>query len=401
MISVDLALERILAGLSPLGSEIVPLTAAHCRVLADDIAARRTQPPFAVSSMDGYAVRAADVASAPVTLTVVGYAQAGGRWTGDLGAGQAVRIFTGAPMPNGADAVVLQEDSVQTSDKMTVREASPKGKWVRAAGLDFEQDRIGLRRGKRLTARDIALAAAMNIPWLSVYRRPRVAILPTGDEVVFPGEPVGPNQIVSANGFGLAVLIETAGGSATQLGLARDTAQSLKHFAAMAEGFDMLVTIGGASVGEHDLVKSVLGEEGLALDFWKIAMRPGKPLMFGGLGRTPLIGLPGNPVSAFVCALLFLIPALERLQGMPAPGAKTRFVATAGDLAANDERQDYLRASLLTSSAGEPTVQAFAKQDSSMLSVLAEADCLLIRPPHAPSVQAGDIVPIIPFGIGL
>jgi len=310
MISVEEARERLLAPLKPLGGEFVALSEAHGRVLAEDVVARRTQPPFAVSAMDGYAVRAADVARVPVELKVVGSVPAGQRYDGAVAAGQAVRIFTGAPVPDGADTIVIQEDTDRAGDRVTVKEGTAAGTHIRPGGLDFKEGAVGLKAGRRLTARDVGLAAAMNRPWLLVHRRPRVAILPTGDEVVMPGDPVGPNQIVSSNALALGALIEGIGAVAVQLPIAPDDSAALQRIAEGASGSDLLVTTGGASVGEHDLVRDALGQTGLAIDFWTVAMRPGKPLMVGRFRDTLMIGLPGNPVSTLVCGLLFVKPAI-------------------------------------------------------------------------------------------
>ena len=398
MISVDDALAQICGSLTPLGAEQVSLGDAHGRVLAEDLAARRTQPPFAVSAMDGYAVRAADIENLPRKLRLVGYVPAGGRHEGTVGPGEAVRIFTGARLPDGADAVVIQEDTDAGDGEILVNDTVGPfhpGRHVRQAGIDFVEGQIGLTAGRRLTARDVGLAAAMNRPWLLVHRRPRVAILPTGDEVALPGDPIGPNQIVSSNGSALGALVTACGGVPIQLGIARDDSDTLKTMAQGAAGADLLVTIGGASVGEHDLVKKALGEIGLSVDFWKIAMRPGKPLMFGRLGATAVLGLPGNPVSALVCGMLFLRPAIERLQGLPGAGPVLEPALAGTDLKANDGRQDYLRARLSRDADGGLVARAFDKQDSSMMSALAGADCLIVRPPLAPAVATGDRVKII------
>src|SRR6185437_15182546 len=293
MISVDEARERLLAALQPLGTEQIPVSDGFGRILAEDLAARRTQPPSALSAMDGYAVRAADVANIPARLTVTGAVPAGKSFDKTLGAGEAVRIFTGAPLPAGADAIVIQEDTDRDGDVVVVKESSPVGRHVREAGLDFREGDVRLKAGRRLTARDVGLAAAMNHPWLRVYRRPRVAILPTGDEIVLPGDPIGPNQIVSSNSFALGALVQACGGVPIALPIAPDDPRALQQVAATATGIDLLVTTGGASVGEHDLIRDALGETGLVLDFWQIAMRPGKPLMVGTFRGTPMIGLPG------------------------------------------------------------------------------------------------------------
>jgi molybdopterin molybdotransferase len=397
MISVEEAKERLLTPLRPLGAELVSLSEAGGRVLAEDVAARRTQPPFAVSAMDGYAVRAADVARVPAELEVIGSVPAGQNFSGTVGPGKAVRIFTGAPVPAGADSIVIQEDTDRRGDLVVVREGAPPGRHIRPAGLDFADGAIGLKAGRRLTARDVGLAAAMNRPWLLVHRRPRVAILPTGDEVVMPGDPVGPNQIVSSNALALGTLIEGIGALPVQLPIAPDDNESLQRIAEGAAGSDLLVTTGGASVGEHDLVREALGQTGLTIDFWSVAMRPGKPLMVGRFRDTLMIGLPGNPVSTLVCGLLFVKPAIERLQGLkvadePLPRARLKV-----KLGANDRRQDYLRSRLSRGADGVDEVEPFRVQDSSMMSLLAAADCLVVRKPHAPAAEPGEWVDIISF----
>jgi molybdopterin molybdotransferase len=397
MIAVEEALRRLLDPLRPVGTEQVAVTAALGRVLAEDVAARRTQPPFDASAMDGYAVRAADVARVPATLRVVGSVPAGQSFAGRLGPGEAVRIFTGAPVPAGADAIVIQEDTERTGDAVLVKEAGIVGRHIRPAGLDFREGAVGLHAGTRLNARDVGLAAAMNRPFLSLRRRPRVAILPTGDEIVMPGDPIGPSQIVSSNGIALAAFVSAIGGEPILLDIAPDDADATRRIASGARGADMLLTTGGASVGEHDLVKDALGADGLVLDFWKIAMRPGKPLMVGDWHGTTMIGLPGNPVSALVCAHLFVKPAVERLLGQRAAETAGKTARLARALPANDRRQDYLRARLAPGPDGELEATPFDKQDSSMLSLLAQADCLLVRPPFAPAAATGDRVAMIPL----
>jgi molybdopterin molybdotransferase len=401
MISVEAALQRLLAPLEPLAAEQISVADGLGRVLAEDVVSRRTQPPFAVSAMDGYAVRAADIATVPARLRVLGAAPAGSAFAGTVGAGEAVRIFTGAPVPAGADCIVIQEDTSRDGDWVTVSEGAPRGRYVRPEGLDFRAGAHGISAGKVLTARDIGLAAAMNRPWLLVHRRPRVAVLATGDEVVMPGDPIGPHQIVSSNGLALGALITACGGIPLQLGIALDDPASLQRMATGAVGADMLVTTGGASVGEHDLVQSALAPKGLELDFWKIAMRPGKPLMVGRFKGTPMLGLPGNPVSSLVCGLLFLKPAIEALLGIDRATEPQATARLAVPLAANDRRQDYLRAQTRYGSDGKLEVVPFTHQDSSMLSLLAQADCLVIRPPLAPAAQPDIDVPILPFATGL
>ncbi|HVR66946.1 MAG TPA: gephyrin-like molybdotransferase Glp [Verrucomicrobiae bacterium] len=395
MITVEEARARILAAFAPLAAEQVALTDGLGRVLAEDIVARVTQPPSAVSAMDGYAVRAADVMKVPVQLRVTGYAQAGHALAGKLQAGEAARIFTGAALPPGADAVVIQEDTTASGDHVEVREAVVAGRHVRTAGTDFNKGDVLLKKGRRLTARDIGIAAAMNAPWLRVTRRPRIAVLATGDEVVMPGEPIGPTQIVSSNSLSLSAFVTACGAEAIHLGIAPDDLGVLQQMAAAAAGADLLVTSGGASVGEHDLVQKALGAAGMELDFWKIAMRPGKPLLFGRLGATPVLGLPGNPVSAMVGSTLFLRPAIDRMLGLTASAAPGATAILGRDLPENDNREDYLRAEASYDSAGRLVATPFPKQDSSMLSLMARADCLVVRPIRAPAIKAGATVPIV------
>jgi len=397
MIPVAEALARIVAAFSPLPAETVGIAEASGRVLAQDVVARVTQPPHAVSAMDGYAVRAADVGTVPATLKVIGAVPAGGLFDGSLSPGEAVRIFTGAPLPQGADAIVIQEDTEAGEGRVTVKESCTTGNYVRAAGLDFAKGDTGPRAGRRLTVRDVGLIAAMNHPWVQVRRRPRVAILATGDEVVMPGEPLGASQIVSSNGIALAAFVRACGGEAIQLPIAADREDSLAELAAGARGADLLLTTGGASVGEHDLVQKALGRQGMALDFWKIAMRPGKPLMFGDLAGTPVLGLPGNPVSAVVCSLLFARPALNALLGLDAPAHPLEPMVLGADLPENDRRQDYLRATVAANGDGRRTATPYGRQDSSMLALLAAADGLIVRAPHAPAAAKGAAVEVLSF----
>ncbi len=401
MISVDEARQRILAGFTALPAEQINIADALGRVLARDIASRRTQPPTAVSAMDGYAVRAADTATPPVTLKIIGQAPAGGAHDGAVGRGECVRIFTGGPVPDGADAIVIQEDTDADGDRVTVKVSVPEGHYIRPAGLDFSAGEICLKAGRIVGARDVGLAAAMNVPWMMVHRRPRVAILATGDEVVMPGDPVGPNQIVSSNSLSLGAFVQARGGIPVQLGIAPDNRDALAAMAAGARGADLLITTGGVSVGEHDLVRSVLGDAGMALDFWRIAMRPGKPLLFGRIGDTPVLGLPGNPVSSLICAIIFMLPALDRMLGVEADTRPRHTARLAVPLGENDQREDYLRATLSFDDEGRPRATPFSRQDSSMVSRLAQADCLIIRAPHAPAAEAGDVVEILPLPEGM
>ena len=396
MISVAEALQRILDGVHRMPTENISLADAHGRVLARDVTARLTQPPTDVSAMDGYAVRAADVAEVPATLTQIGESAAGNAFGGKVGPGQTARIFTGAPVPKGADAIVMQEDTEVAGDQITMTVAPWPGKFVRPAGLDFQLGDVGITANRVLSSRDVGLAAAMNVPWLTVARRPRIALLATGDKIVRPGEPVGPNQIISSNTIALMGLIKASGGEAIDLGIASDDEASLRALAAGARGADMLVTLGGASVGDHDLVRKVLGQDGLELDFWRIAMRPGKPLIFGSIGETPMMGMPGNPVSSLVCGIVYLRPAVRAMLGLD-PHAASQTARLGQDLPGNDLRQDYLRATASLNEDGETVVTPFDKQDSSMLSRLAKADCLILRAPHADPAKAGERVEILPL----
>jgi len=394
MISVAEARERIVAELRPTPGEVVHLAAAWGRVTAAPITARLTQPPRDVSAMDGYAVRSGD-AVAHAVLNVVGSAPAGHPWAGRIGAGESLRIFTGSVMPEGADGVLVQEDATVTGNQVTVGEAVGPGQFVRRAGQDFRAGDVLITAGKRLNARDIGLAAAANHPWLTLHRRPRVAILATGDEIALPGEPIPPGGIVSSNAHALGALVHAAGGEPVVLPVVPDDRATIGVAAEAATGMDLLVTTGGASVGDHDLVQQALVERGLKVDFWKIAMRPGKPLIHGRLGSVPLIGLPGNPVSAMVCGILFLLPAIQRLTGLPGlpPSVATAVLDT--PLRANDGRADHLRARLTTRADGTLVVTPYERQDSAMLRLLSEADALVLRDPYAPALPAGALVTMI------
>jgi molybdopterin molybdotransferase len=401
MITVEEAQARMRAGVPPLPGEIVPLMDAFGRVLATPVRARRTQPPFAASAMDGYAVRAADVATAPADLRVIGSVPAGSAFAGRVGPGDCVRIFTGAPIPEGADAIVIQEDTESLADgRVRMREAASPGRYVRAAGLDFAMGDMVLPEGRLVSVRDIGLAAAANVPWLTVRRRPRVAILSTGDEIALPGDPIGPNQIVSSNGPALVAFVTAAGGQPIHLGNAPDDAGTIGRMVEGALGADLLVTTGGVSVGDHDLVRPGLARHDLSVDFWKVAMRPGKPLMFGRMAGVPVLGLPGNPVSCLVCAMLFLQPLIDALLGVERSEAGEIRLPLAAAIPANDRRQDYLRARIVVAASGTMAVAPFDRQDSSMMARLAAADALVVRPPGAPAAGPGDLVPVLRFPVG-
>lgn len=394
LLPVSEALARILATAEqPLPEERVPLHEAHRRTLAHDLIASRDQPPFPASAMDGYAVRAADIARTPVTLTVIGMSAAGHPFEGELGPGQAARIFTGAPIPTGADAIVIQENTVAGRDgKVTVNLTAAAGRYVRPAGLDFAAGEPLLQASHIITARDLALAAAAGFSHVPVRRRPRIAILATGDELVRPGEALRPGQIVASNSYAVAAMASSAGGEAIDLGIARDNLAETRAAIDKARELkaDILVTLGGASVGDHDLVQEALTSSGMKLGFWRIAMRPGKPLMQGVLSGMRVLGFPGNPVSSMVCALIFLRPLIRRLLGDAHAGADpTRPAILGADLVANDERQDYLRSSV-EHEGGLPKVTPFPRQDSSMMGVFARSRALLLREPHAPAAKAGD-----------
>ena len=401
-LSVDEALERILDGVEPTAVEFAPLEAAHRRTLAQPLAALLTQPPFDASAMDGYAVRAGDIAHLPTTLAVIGTAAAGHPFAGGIAAGQAVRIFTGAPLPIGADAIVIQENAVphatgSGASSVSVREGRPDPDHLRRMGFDFRAGEVLLDAGRRLGPRELSLAAAMGHAKLPVRRRPRVAILSTGDELRLPGSQPGPGQIIASNHLGVAALAEAAGAQGRFLGIARDTPESLEEHLALADGADVIVTIGGASVGDHDLVGPVLRAHGMVLSFWKINMRPGKPLMFGRLGASRVLGLPGNPVSSLVCARIFLVPLLRTLLGEPAHDARPLAARLGVALEPNGPRQHYMRATTTLGSDGLCVVNPVRSQDSSLLAPLAEADCLVIRAPHAPLAPLGALVPILPL----
>lgn len=395
MISVEEAVATIESRLTPLSVETVALFDALGRVLAEDIASTRAQPAVAVSAMDGYAVRACDVACVPTKLTLIGESRAGQGFKGGLAGGETVRIFTGAPLPKGADAVVMQEMVTAAGTSVTPQESVPEGHFVRQMGLDFHKGDLLLKAGIRLTPQAAGLAAAMNLPHLPVRRKPRVAILATGDELVTPGAELGPQSNVNSNSYTLCALVRYFGGEPINLGIAQDSRESLLALVAKATEVDLLVTSGGASVGDHDLVRSVLGREGLQLDFWGVAARPGKPTFFGHLNNTPLLGLPGNPVSILVGGLLFLRPAIVALLGQTETKQPPEKAHLTAPLAANGPREAYLSAKCARNVDGTCHVTPFSRQDSSMLAQAAQADCLIVRAPHAKAASAGQSVQIL------
>jgi molybdopterin molybdotransferase len=385
------ALAAVLAGAEPLPAETVALEEAYHRVLARDVAALRTQPPQAMSAMDGYAVRSADADRAQARLKVVGEVAAGRPFAHVLQPGEAARIFTGGVIPDGADSVVIQENTIVDGDSVTITEAATPGRHIRPAGVDFPEGAVLLKAGRRLSDRDLSLAASMNHPQLPVHRRPKVALLATGDELVMPGNTPGPGQIVYSNGYALRALARAAGADAVDLGIAADTiaATTAGIRRAHEAKADVLITTGGASVGDHDLVKQSLEEEGVTMAFWKIAMRPGKPMMHGRLGDMRVIGLPGNPVSSYVCALLFLVPLIRRLSGLTNVQERRETALLGRDLGANDRREDYLRARLEERADGTLVATPVDHQDSSLLGYLSTAHALVIRAPFAPASAAG------------
>lgn len=396
LLPVNDAKTRILQGVKPLPGERVDLSQALGRVLARPVKARRDQPAFACSSMDGFAVRAADVARMPTDLAVIGESKAGGAFAGRVGAGQAVSIYTGAPLPKGADTIVIQEDTRLNRGIVSILEAPKPGKFVRPRGFDFTSGQTLIETSRKLTARDIGVAASANRDLVTVRKRPVIALIGTGDELVMPGEKPRADQIVSSNNAALAGFIRHFGGEAMDLGIVPDRLAAIKRAIAKARDADVLVTIGGASVGKHDLVQQALTESAIKMNFWRIAMRPGKPLMFAKRARQRIIGLPGNPVSALVCARIFLKPLIDALLGLAPenPIVKARLGAP---LAANDQRQDYLRARLVRDAAGSATVTPFTRQDSSMQAVMANSDALIIRAPFAKAARKGATVDVLPI----
>ncbi|HEY9215458.1 MAG TPA: gephyrin-like molybdotransferase Glp [Ancylobacter sp.] len=400
LMPVEEALARLLSVAAPLSSETIPLVDAHRRVLAQGVVARRTTPGADVSAMDGYAVRVIDALSVPAALRLVGESAAGRPYAGTLAQGNTVRIFTGAVMPDGADAVVIQEDTTREADLVTMLEAATLGRHIRRAGGDFTAGHVVVEAGRRLTARDLSLIASADCARVSVARRPRIALLSTGDELVRPGMGAAAHQVILSNIYSVGALARQAGAEVTDLGILPDRMEATQAGvrAALDGGFDVIVTTGGASVGDHDLVAPALMAQGVELAVHKVALRPGKPLMFGRSGPTHVLGLPGNPVSAHVCALLYLVPLLNALQGVSGGDALPLRRAELGiDLKANDHRMDFMRAEIVSEGDCGPIVRPLPVQDSSMMSVLARADALLVRRPHAPAASRGDRCEILPL----
>lgn len=396
LLPVAEALERLLDGAEAGGSEMVELSEAAGRVLAAPLHALRTQPPFDASAMDGYAVRAADIASVPARLSMIGTAPAGKQFTGSVAQGQAIRIFTGAPVPDGADTITIQENVRDLGNgEIEVLEPTAFGRHIRTKGLDFRQGDLILEKGRLLDAAALSLAAAANHPKLDVLRAPVVAIIATGDELLPPGSEPGPGQIIASNAYGVAAIAQSVGARALNLGIAADRKDAIADHVAKAldAGADVIVTLGGASVGDHDLVHDVLTGLGMDLDFWKIAMRPGKPLMFGRLGQTRCVGLPGNPVASLICSYIFLKPLLAKLAGRPL-AADVRNAVLDTQMAANDLRQDFVRAVVRETPQGF-VATPFAVQDSSMLRTLADANCAIIREPFAPAAAPGSACKVL------
>ncbi|MBB3645938.1 molybdopterin molybdotransferase [Rhizobium sp. BK619] len=397
LLPVAEALSRLLSRATPVAaSETLPLAEAEGRVLAVDLKSGITQPPFDASAMDGYALRRDDAPEPGAVLKVIGTSAAGHGFEGSVGKGEAVRIFTGAPVPAGADSVLLQEDAEKIEDGVRTNFPVRQGQHIRPRGQDFTEGEAVLVAGTVLDFSRLTVAAGMNRPDVEVLKRPLIAILATGDELLPPGSTPGPSQIIASNTFGIAALARKAGADVLDLGIVPDDKARITAAIDTARGAeaDVIVTLGGASVGDHDLVQATLIEAGMQLDFWRIAMRPGKPLMVGSFGETHVLGLPGNPVSSLVCSLLFLEPLIRKLASLP-PVRREAMVEAATPLRANDHRQDYIRAKLSKSAAGTWLAEAFGKQDSSMMKVFSQADCLIIRPPHAPELPAGAPCPVM------
>lgn len=399
LMPVDEAVNRVLAAFRPTAEETVPLGQALGRFTAGPVMARSTNPPFNASAMDGYAARAADLDVLPATLRVIGESAAGHPFGGSVRMGEVVRIFTGAPVPDGADCIIIQENAERRENidgaTITTQDAVSAGKHVRLKGGDFREGQRLLEAGVRISFAHVALIGAADLGAVTVRRKPRIAIISNGDELVDPGSPRTTGQIPASNAVALKAMIEESGGRAEDLGIARDSIASIQDTVARAAGFDLIITIGGASVGDHDLIQQALQPKGLDVDFWRIAMRPGKPLIFGRIGDTPMLGLPGNPVSALLCGFLFALPALRQMLGAPTPVNRPLRARLKAPLGSNGPRQAYLRATLSYGEDGALGVTPLNQQDSAYLSPLARADALIIRPPHAEPSDPGDLVDVL------
>ncbi|MCC6946827.1 MAG: molybdopterin molybdotransferase MoeA [Bradyrhizobiaceae bacterium] len=399
LLPVEEARARILAAMLLLDCERIPVSAAHGRVTGEDVAARLSHPPSAVSAMDGYALRSADAEKLPVRLRKAGVSRAGARFAGQVEPGACVQIFTGAAVPDGADLIAVQEEASEEDGIVEIRKVPSPGRHIRAAGLDFKAGQVCVPAGRALSARDVGLIASCGHAQIPVRRRPRIAILSTGDELVEPGVEPGPDQIPASNSIALAAAVASWGGEPLDLGIARDETNAIAQAADLARGADLLVTTGGASVGEHDLVQAAMRTRGLVVDFWRIAMRPGKPLMFGRIGELPVLAMPGNPVSALVCAILFLRPAMNRMLGLADAGPHFEPARLGVPMKANDSREDYIRTRLERAADGSLVAHPFTTQDSSMLMTLSEAGGLLRRASFAPPAEAGENVDVIRFDL--
>lgn len=402
LLSVAEAQERLVEKGRLMATEGLPIENAAGRILSEDVAALITQPPFNASAMDGYAVLSTDCTKLPISLEVIGESSAGHPFEGDLRPGTAVRIFTGAALPSSGDAIAIQEDCERLDEQtVLIKEVASNGQFIRPAGYDFHEGDVLLSKGTCLNFRDLTLLASMNIPEVTVYKKPRVAIIATGDELVSPGEDLGNGQIISSIPYGMVQLFENAGAQATCLGIAKDSMASLDHYIQEAisqeQNFDIVVTIGGASVGDHDLVQAALKNAGMALDFWKIAMRPGKPLMVGSLADKSVIGVPGNPVSALICAEIFVVPLIRSMMALDPTFKPHQKARLQNQVPSNGPRQHYLRALQWMNEEGQQCVSSLEDQDSSLQATFSKASCLIVRVPHAESAQQGDLVDIYPL----
>lgn len=402
LLSVAEAQDRMVAKGRLMAIETLPLELCSNRVVAKSISAKITQPPFAASAMDGYAVIHSDCNSLPCSLKVVGESSAGHSFHGKISSGEAVRIFTGAVVPEGADAIAIQEDCDRLDEQtVLIRDVSEPGKFIRAAGYDFHKGDELIQKGTSLNFRHLALLASMNIASVEVFKKPKVAIIATGDELVLPGEALADGQIISSIPFGMKQLLNQSGAEAHCLGIAKDNLESLEAIIETAKApinaFDIIVTIGGASVGDHDLVQEALKHAGMELDFWRIAMRPGKPLMVGTLGEKSIVGVPGNPVSALICAEMFVVPLIRSMVGIPSPIKETQSALLQNAVGSNGPRKHYMRSFYWIDEKGQLCVECRENQDSSLQATFAFSNCLIVREPHADQAFEGEFVEIYPL----